>query len=65
MDAVFGGGAEVGSDAAEFDGSCFGAESAGDFLLRFHGSDVAFGLVVGPGNIGVVQETERFLLSVA
>jgi hypothetical protein len=29
-----------------------GAESAGDFLLRYHGSDVPFGLIVGPGDIG-------------
>ena len=56
VDAVLGGGAEVGSDAAEFGGACFGAESAGDLLLGFHRSDVALGLVVGPGDIGVVEE---------
>ena len=37
----FGGGAEVGSDAAEFDGARFGAKSDGDFLLSFHRSDVS------------------------
>ena len=35
VDAVLGGGAEVGSDAAEFDGARFGAEAAGDLLLGF------------------------------
>ena len=43
----FGGGAEVGSDAAEFDGARFGAESAGDFLLRFHLSSVGYLVQLG------------------
>jgi len=65
IDAVLGRGAEVGSDAAELNGARLGSESAGDLLLDLHWSDIALGLVVGPGNMRVLEESQGFNGAVA
>ena len=53
---------EIGTDSAELEGAGFGTESAGDFLLGLHETNVAFGLVVCPGDVAVVEKTEGLRL---
>ena len=65
VDAVLGRGAEVGSDAAELNGARLGSESAGDLLLDLHGPDIALGLIVGPGDMLVIEESQGFNFAVA
>ena len=43
-------------------GPGFGAETAGDFLFELHPPQVAFGLIVGEGRVGVGQEPQGVVL---
>jgi hypothetical protein len=56
--AVFGGGGDVASDVEAVFGDVELPEASGDPLLGLPGAQVAFGLVVGRGNPGVVGESK-------
>ncbi len=56
---MFANGGEVSANAGEHLSAGEGAESAGDFLLDLDHADVAFGLVVSEGDMGVLEESQN------
>ena len=46
VDAIFSGGGKIAADAGELSSAGGCSETAGDFLLNLHHTDVLFGLIV-------------------
>lgn len=62
--ALLSGGMDDGAEGGEALCAVGGAEAAGDFLAELDHSEIAFGLVVGEGDLGgVSEEAQAFCLS--
>ena len=61
--ALLFGGRDEGADDGEIHGPLQAAEAAGDLLFDLHHAGIAFGLIVGEGNVGIVEETQDILLA--
>ena len=65
VDVVFLQSAQVGTDPTKVGRPRFRAEAARDFLLNLHHAHVPLGLVVGPRDVGIMEEAQRFRLTIA
>src|SRR4029077_572639 len=57
------GGRDKGADNGEIHCPLQAAESAGDLLFDLHHAAIAFSLIVGEGDVGIVEEAEDVLLT--
>lgn len=55
---MFAGGRDIAADAGEDLGALERAKGSGYFLLDFHHAKILFGLIVGEGDLEIIEESQ-------